>query len=265
MKLLSGADLASYIQQRQAGQVRALIQADHIKPCLAIVVTKNDPVIETYIGLKKQYGEDIQIKVDIHNISQKDAVETVKTLNKDENVHGIIVQLPLDDTSQTDEIINCIAPHKDVDGLGSGALYDAATPQAIDWLLVGYNIDLRNKHIVIVGKGRLVGAPLLRMWQSAGYDVVAIGKKDDLQGELKKADVIISATGQPHLISSEMVPVDSIVVDAGTSSEGGKTVGDLDEDVYQRQDLTITPAKGGVGPLTIAALFDNLIRAVYKN
>lgn len=265
MKLLSGADIASYIKERQAGQVRALIQADRIQPCLAIVVTKDEPVSRAYIGLKKQYGEDIQINVNILSISQKDAIETIKTLNKDENVHGIIVQLPLDDTSQTDEILNCIAPHKDIDGLGVDALYDAATPQAINWLLVGYNIDLRKKHIVIVGKGRLVGAPLLRMWQSAGYDVVAIGRKDNLQVELKKADIIVAATGQSHLINSDMIPVDSVVVDAGTSSEGGKTVGDLDDDVYQRQDLTITPAKGGVGPLTVAALFDNLIRAVYKN
>lgn len=261
MKMLNGAELASYIKPRQAKQVRALRQSDGIKPRLAIVVTKDDPVIDTYVRLKQQYGEDILVEVEVCRVPQDDVYEKIKELNNREDVHGIIVQLPVANPSETEKIVNAVAPEKDVDGLGQGALFDPATPQAINWLLVGYNKELKYKKIVIVGQGRLVGEPLYSMWTKLGYDVTVVGREDDLVAELRGADVIVAATGQPSLIKSEMIPIDAIVIDAGVASEAGKTVGDLDQSVYDRDDLTITPRIGGVGPLTVAALFDNVIRS----
>ncbi len=261
MKMLNGAELASYIKPRQAKQVRALRQSEGIEPRLAIIVAKNDPVIDTYVKLKQQYGEDILVDVEVHRVSQGEALETIKDLNARDDVHGIIVQLPVANPEDTDKIVNAVAKEKDVDGLGLDALFDPATPQAINWLLIGYNKELKDKKIVIVGHGRLVGEPLYRMWSKLGYDVTVVDREDDLVAELRGADIIIAATGQPGLIKSEMIPIDAIVVDAGVASEGGKTVGDLDDSVYDRDDLTITPRVGGVGPLTVAALFDNIIRS----
>jgi methylenetetrahydrofolate dehydrogenase (NADP+)/methenyltetrahydrofolate cyclohydrolase len=262
MKVLNGKELADFIKERQARQVRALRQAADIEPKLAIVVAKDDPVIETYIRLKKAYGADILIDVDIHRSDQADVPALLKKLNQDDSVHGIIVQLPLADTSQTDDIVNLVAPEKDVDALGVKATFEPATPMAILWLLAGYNVDLSGKKVLLVGRGKLVGAPLEKLLKSMGIDVEVVAREaKDLSEHTKDADVIITATGSPAIIYSDMIRQGAVVVDAGVASESGKTVGDLDDDVYARDDLTITPKKGGVGPLTVCALFDNVIRA----
>ena len=114
-----------------------------------------------------------------------------------------------------------------------------------------------------VGRGRLVGAPLERMWQKSGVDATVFEKGDDLS-ELINYDVIVSATGVPGLITSQMIKPKAVVIDAGTASENGRIVGDTAEEVRQRNDITITPKKGGVGPLTVAALFDNVINACLR-
>ncbi len=259
MKILSGSELADFIKVRQAQQVRGLRQAFATIPRLAIIKVIDDPVINMYVKLKQAYGSDIEVEVDVHSNAQGSVKKLIAKLNNDPLIHGIIVQLPLEDTTQTSDILNSVIPAKDVDALGEKAVLDPATPTAINWLLAGYNIDLMSKKIVIVGKGRLVGAPLAKMWQASGYDVRILGKDDNLASELKTADIIVSATGSPGSITSNMIPIGSVVVDAGVASENGKTIGDIAPDVYKRSDLTITPQKGGVGPLTVAALFENVI------
>lgn len=262
MKILDGRELVGYIQERQAKQVRALRQAWHRNPKLAIVVASDNPVIDTYVRLKKAYGEEILIDVDVHKVDQATVPTLIDTLNADDTVYGIIVQLPLSDPSQTDVIVNQIAPEKDVDGLGKDAHFISATATAIDWLAAGYNVTLKERQIAIVGQGRLVGAPLAELWRNGGLNVATYDETTiDLQSEIRKADVIVTATGVPGLITSQMVSPGKVVIDAGTASENGQIVGDVAADVRERQDLTITPIRGGVGPLTIAALFDNVITA----
>lgn len=262
MKLLNGKELAEFIKERQAQQVRSLRQAHAVSPKLAIVQCNDDPVINTYVKLKKRYGADILIEVAIHAVDQADVPAVIKKLNADDSVHGIIVQLPLADTTQTEEIINLVAPTKDVDALGKDAKFTPATPMAIQWLLAGYNVDLAGKKVLLVGRGRLVGAPLERMLLDSGVDVtVAERDTKTLNTLTTDADVIITATGSPAILYPEMIKQGAVVVDAGVAGEDGKTVGDLHESVYERDDLTVTPAKGGVGPLTVCALFDNVIRA----
>lgn len=262
MKLLNGAELAEYIKERQAKQVRALRQAWKVFPKLAVIQTVDSPVIDAYVRLKSRYGEDILIEVETHRVNEDEAAALIPQLNDDESVHGIIVQLPLADQSRTDELLELVAPEKDVDALGSRATLDPATPMAISWLLAGYNIDLKNKQIVIVGAGRLVGAPLAEMWRNSGYSVTVVSEPtDQLPQIVQGADVVVSAAGVAGLITSDMLRPDTVVVDAGTSSEQGEIVGDVASDVRERHDLKITPEKGGVGPLTICALFDNVIRA----
>ena len=262
MKILNGKDLAEYIKQRQAGQVRALIQAHNIQPKLAIIVTVDNPVINLYMRLKREYGAALQVEVEVHKLEQAEVPALLETLNADDSVHGIIIQLPLADPKQTDELVNLVAPNKDVDALSHNASFDPATPMAIMWLLAGYNVELRGKRILLVGRGKLVGAPLERMLLSSGLDVtVADRSTPNLAAVVLEADIIVTATGSPAILYASMIKQGAVVVDAGVASEDGKTVGDVALDVYDRDDLTITPTKGGVGPLTVCALFDNVIRA----
>lgn len=262
MKLLNGRELAGFIKERQAHEVRSLRQSKNIIPKLAIIRTNSDPVVDSYMRLKQGYGEDILIDVDVHTIDQSEAVERIKLLNDDPTVHGIIVQIPLPDPSQTDEILNLVSPNKDVDGLAAVTHFDPATPMAINWLLAGYNTEFNGKHIVIAGHGRLVGRPLGRMWVQSGYDVeIADSHTPDLKKVTLSADILVCATGRPGLITADMVKPNVIIVDAGVATDSNGLVGDVAPDVRELPNITITPEKGGVGPLTVCALFDNVIRS----
>lgn len=262
MKILDGSEVVQYIKERQAKQVRNLRQTWHVAPRLAIVQTIDSQVIDTYVRLKRHYAEDILVEFEYHKVAQAAAVETIEMLNQRDDVHGIIVQLPLDNPSETEAILACVAPEKDVDGLGPHTTFDPATPMAINWLLAAYGVDLAQRNTALVGYGRLVGAPLAAMWRASGYTVTVYDEQStDMAASLKKHDLIVTATGVPGVITSDMVQIGAVVVDAGTASEQGKIVGDVAADVRERDDLTITPIKGGVGPLTIAALFDNVLTA----
>ncbi len=263
MRELNGSELAGFIKERQAKQVRALRQAWHINPRLAIVTDVENPVIETYMRLKQRYGADILIDVEIHRVPAGGALEVIQELNNRNDVQGIILQLPISNSDQTEELLESIREDKDVDGLCKRAIFQAATPTAISWLLAGYGVDLKNKKVAIVGRGRLVGAPLEKMWLKSGVDVTVFEKGDDLS-QLINYDIIVSATGVPGLIKSQMIKTKAVVIDAGTASENGKIVGDVSEEVRQRNDVIITPKKGGVGPLTVSVLFDNVITACLK-
>lgn len=271
MKFLNGAELRDFIKERQAKQVRALRQSWRVFPKLVIFYAGDNKVTETYMRLKKQYADDILVDVDIVEITPKNIISKIEQTNNDKNVHGIIVQLPLDKKQEwgdVEEILSYIKPEKDVDGLNSESnIYFSATAQAIDWLLVGYNIDLKNKKIAIVGDGKLVGNPLASMWLKSGYNVMTFNEENsnEMQKTLHNYDVVVSAVGKPALIKSEMLKKNCVVVDAGTSTDGGKVVGDLAEEVREdRKDLTVTPKIGGVGPLTIASLIDNVIISARK-
>lgn len=267
MRFLNGRELAGFIKERQAKEVRRLRQAEGVKPKLAIVVTdRNNPVIDVYMRLKQKYGADILVSVEVHKVFQSEVHDLLKKLSDDYSVHAIIVQLPLEDPGQTEEVVNLVNPDKDVDGLVPGSKFEAATALAIMWLLSGYNVELQGKDVVLVGQGKLVGAPLEKLLLKSGITPrVLVKETPDVPGEIAKGDVIITATGVHGLIKPDMLKHGAVVVDAGVASEGGKTVGDVAPEVYeQRDDLTITPVKGGVGPLTVCALFENVIRAAQR-
>lgn len=265
-KLLNGLELQGYIQERQARQVRNLRQEHGIVPRLRIIVSDNaSTVIGVYMRTKQRYAAEIAIEVEVQSTAFADIPAAIQTANEDDAVQGVILQLPIDDPSKTDEYCNLISPAKDVDGLGSGALYPSATAQAIDWLLAGYNVSLEGKHIAIVGNGKLVGGPLSRLWKSQGFSVTVLDEhSSDVDEVLRASEVIVSAAGVPRLVKDEQVQSGAVVVDAGTSSENGVIVGDVEESVRERRDVTITPVKGGVGPLTYTVLFDHLIEACLR-
>lgn len=259
MKILSGRELAGFVKERQF----LTVQAMKTKPRLAILRDNDNPVISKYVSLKKKYAEDVGILVD-DLIFSEGISDKISQLNHDAKVDAIIVQLPLENNQDVDDILNNIVPEKDVDGLGGKSKFDSATATAINWLMAGYSIDLTRRKIAIVGEGRLVGGPLKKMWLNSGYNVQGFVEGDSLES-LSNFDVIVSATGVPRLIKNEMVKPGAVVVDAGTTSENGVLVGDVDDAVRLRDDLfAITPKVGGVGPLTIACLFEHVIRASEK-
>ena len=214
MKILNGSDLADFIKERQARQVRSLRGAK-IFPKLAIFYDNDSPVIAKYMSLKERYGTDIGIDTEIIKITPENAEEQLQKAANDEKIHGIIVQLPLKVCDI--DILNLIPLEKDVDGLRGET--DTATAIAIHWLLTSYDLN-----------------------------------------KLIDYDVIVTATGVPGVIKTEMIKQGAVVVDAGTASEGGVIKGDLDEAVRERTDLTITPKIGGVGPLTVSMLFDQVLQ-----
>lgn len=253
--------MADFIKERQAAAVRTLA-VKGVVPKLAIIKTIDNPVIDLYVRLKNRYAEDIGARVEIHRVDQADVPALLKDLNKDSSIHGIIIQLPLEDPSKTEEVVNLVDPFKDVDALGKDSKFEPATPMAILWLLSGFNVDLAGKKVVLIGRGKLVGAPLEKILRSSGVDVaVADSGTKDLTKLTYSADIIVTATGRPAILTTEMIKPGTVVVDAGVASEDGQVVGDVDPQVFEREDITITPQKGGVGPLTICALFENVIRA----
>ena len=261
-----GSELAGFIKERQVQSVRSLTQLTNITPKLAIIKTVDNPVIDLYVRLKEGYAKDIGAKVEVYRIKQNEVPDLLARLNSDNSVHGIIIQLPLEDPKQTEELVNQVAPEKDVDALGEKAQFDPATPVAILWLLSGFNIDLVGKHVVLIGRGKLVGGPLEKMLRASGIDVTVIDSNTKNVADVaREADVIVTATGRPAILTSDMVKSGAVVVDAGVASEEGKTLGDVAKDVLEREDITITPEKGGVGPLTICALFENLIQAAERS
>lgn len=265
-KLLNGAELAGYIQERQAKIVRGLVQEHKTQPKLAIIRTNPDPIVDSYMRLKQNYGREIGVAVAVHTIEQAEAVSTIKMLNDDESIHGIIVQIPLPDSSQTRKVLNTVNPQKDVDGLHTKTEFEPATPMAIDWLLAGYNVDLKDKKIVIVGSGKLVGAPLAKLWKKQGLKVKSANRQTANLSELtKSADVIVCATGVAGLITEEMIKPDAVIVDAGVATDSNGLIGDVAPSVRDLPGVTITPEKGGVGPLTVCALFENVIRSAQNS
>ena len=231
MKLLSGKDLAGFIQERHSGIVRSLSRP----PRLAIVRLGHDEATKRYVGVKMRYGKSIGIAVQDYLEAEDTIVERVKQLSGDDAVTGVIIQ--------------------DVDGLTDGSPFDPATPKAILWLLAGYNLALAGK-IVIVGQGRLVGRPLADILEDSGNEVVRCDETtSDVAAKVRDADIIISACGQADIITRSMVKPGAVVVDVGAPQP------EVCADVATVTDVKLTPNPGGVGPMTVAALFDNLIIA----
>lgn len=262
-KLLDGRELAGFIKQRHYQQARSM----RPKPRLAILHASSDPATDVYIKVKQAYGADIGIEVEVYQApATKEAlIPIIKQLNRDKTTTGIILQLPLPDAKLTTTAISAIDPAKDVDGLGQDSPYDSATATGILWLLSGYAIDVKGKAVAVVGQGA-VGRPASDLLSRSGAKVTTADESTtNLAKVCLTADVVVSAVGSAGLIKSDMVKPGAAVVDAGISMVEGKVIGDADPALLARDDVYITPNPGGVGPMTVAALFDNLLRAAAKN
>jgi methylenetetrahydrofolate dehydrogenase (NADP+) / methenyltetrahydrofolate cyclohydrolase len=250
---LSGTDLASYIKERHRRQVLSRPTV----PKLVIIHASSDPGTEAYLKAKQKYGRDIGAQVEVKRPQPRTdtLINEIEQLNQDQSVHGIIVQLPLPPDVDTSQVVSAVDPGKDIDGLGPRSEYDPATPLGIMWLLAGHQIDYRGRTVAVIGQGRLVGRPLARMLEDSGAKVTRCDiETPDLRAATITADLLVSATGHPGILRADMVKSGAVVVDVS---------GDAADDLLARSDISITPGRGGVGPMTVAALFDNLLRAAY--
>lgn len=250
-KLLAGHDIADFIKQRHVSQVAGLV----VPPRLAIVRSQDNPAGDRYLKMKRTYGQDVGIEVELYVETSDTIIDRIHTLNTNPAITGILIQLPLSDPAITDRALAAVDPIKDIDGLGPKSPYEAATPKAALWLLAAYNIDITGR-IVVVGQGRLVGKPLADRLEASGCSVVRCDiSTPDLRAETLKADILFTGTGRAGLITSDMVKPGAVLVDAGAPNN------EFDPALYERDDLIITPNPGGVGPMTVVSLFDNLIIA----
>lgn len=259
--LLNGSELAGYIKAQQAQAVRSLQHTGRV-PRLAIIACGMDTPSRKYVELKQRYGDDIGVSVEVLSSTPDELEKTIEQVNTDALIHGAILQLPVPKGVDVDRILNQIKPEKDVDGLGKSAQFVAATPTAILWLLSAYNVELLGQQVGVIGQGRLVGSPLIRILEASGVAPMVVDKEQGSLSELMATcTVVITATGQPGLITPDLVRAGQVIIDAGTASEGGSLVGDVDPKLYEREDIKVSPVPGGVGPLTVCALFANMIEA----
>lgn len=240
-----------------------------------IISIGDDEASKVYIGEKQKLASELNIECKVikkaKDIKTEEVIELIEDLNKDEAINGILVQLPIPEHLEKDKILNSIDPKKDIDGLTSynlGKLINnekglfPATASGVIKLFKYYNIDLAGKNILVINKSTLVGKPLALMLIEKGATVtIAHSKTIDLNQKLKNFDIIISAVGKKDLIKFEDVNEDTILLDIGVSRIDGKIYGDIEERLKERN--TSTPTIGGVGPLTIALLAENIVNA-YK-
>jgi methylenetetrahydrofolate dehydrogenase (NADP+)/methenyltetrahydrofolate cyclohydrolase len=207
-------------------------------------------------------------------VSEKGLLGVIDSLNRDGSIHGILVQLPLPEHIDVNRVFNAISPVKDVDGFhpqnmgelmaGSERLV-AATPKGVMRLFDEYNIPVEGRDVVIVNHSTVVGKPLAMLFLNRNATVTVCHiKTRDLAAHTRQADILVSATGVPHLIKADMVKEGAVVVDVGVTKKDGKTVGDVDFENVKDKASHITPVPGGVGPMTIAMLLENTLLAAGK-
>ncbi|AKM82039.1 MAG: FolD bifunctional protein, methylenetetrahydrofolate dehydrogenase (NADP+) / methenyltetrahydrofolate cyclohydrolase [Berkelbacteria bacterium GW2011_GWE1_39_12] len=261
--ILYGKPVAEKIYETMQKEMEGLKD----RPFLAIVLVGENPASLAYVKLKEKIAEKLNIGFKLYHLpefsSQESVEKIISELNENKYVNGIVVQLPLPEGMETEKIIGLINPKKDTDGFAYQGIgeFPAPTAQAILDILNFYKIDLEGKKFVIIGHGRLVGQPLERLLLKRHITAsICDSKTTNLKEKTLLADILISATGVPGLIQPDMVKPDAIVIDAGTAEVGGKMVGDISPEVYEKV-ASFTPNPGGVGPVTVAELFKNLVDA----
>jgi methylenetetrahydrofolate dehydrogenase (NADP+)/methenyltetrahydrofolate cyclohydrolase len=251
------------------------IGSSGLSPRLATVIVGSDPASQMYIRMKHRACEQVGIGSVGLELS-KDAttgqvLEAVTQLNNDDDIHGILVQLPLPKYVDNQRVIAAVRPDKDVDGFtpfNLGLLFSGrprfvpCTPKGIMTLLAEYKIEMAGSRAVVIGRSIDVGRPMAALLTNADATVtVCHSKTKDLVHEVNRADILVSAVGKAHFITGEMVKPGAVVIDVGINQLNGKLVGDVDFAAVKDIASAITPVPGGVGPMTIATLMENTYRA----
>lgn len=271
-KILDGKALANLLGKNLKEKVKNL-KAEGITPHFCVINIGDDTASKIYVRSKKRKAEKLGIIQDIYQMpadtKQQEVLDLIDKLNTDPEINGLMVQMPTPEQISADELLARIDPNKDVDSLtpaNVGRLWlkdhfvEPATAEGIMALLKHYEIPLIGKNVVIIGRSNIVGKPLAALMLEKNATItIAHSKTQNLASLTKKADVIVSATGEPCLIKADMVKDGVIVVDVGINRVNGKLVGDVDFDAVKEKASYITPVPGGVGPLTVQFLMEAVV------
>lgn len=277
-KILDGKKIAKEIKEKLAREIEALHNSSGIVPGLAVVIAGADDASLVYVDMKEKactavgmYSKSFRLP---STVTQSEILNIIDQLNHDEQIHGILIQLPLPEGIDEKVISNRIHPEKDIDGfhpVNNGKLFlgedslAPCTPLGIIELIKHTGIDISGKHAVVIGRSNIVGKPagMLLLRENATV-TLCHSKTKDLTSFLKSADIIVSAAGIPNLVRGDMIKEDAIVIDAGTRVVDNKLVGDVNYNEAVMVASWITPVPGGVGPMTIAMLLQNTLKAALK-
>jgi len=277
MNIIDGKKIAQIVADELTQQI-AFSKLSNRPPKLVIIGSNPDARSLVYIKAKIKRAEDIGIDTDFIDIGSKtrdEQISLVEEVNRDNSSDGIIIQLPLDDWSDPQELIDYISKEKDVDGLTTSnqnsllvdeSLFTPATPLAVMKIIESYNIKIAGKTVCVAGRSKLVGKPLKYLLESAGANVLVVHSKTKNTNELiLKSDIVVSAAGKPGLISVGMVKENVILIDVGITEVDGKILGDIDMNNMAEKASLISPVPGGVGPVTVVMLLSNVIKAYNRS
>ena len=275
LKILDGKKLSNEIIEELKIRCDELKEKG-IKPKFAVIMVGNDKASQIYVKNKRKACERIGIEcvecfLD-ENIQQKELIDKIKELNSDNTIHGILLQSPIPKHLNINEAFETISPKKDVDGFNPtnvGKLclnqntFVSCTPFGIIKLLDKYGIDLAGKKVTIIGRSNIVGKPLIQCFLNKNATVtICHSKTDDIKEHTKDADIVVVAIGKPKFLKENMVKKNSVIIDVGINrDDNGKIIGDVDFENVSKKSSYITPVPGGVGPMTIAMLMNNVIKA----
>lgn len=253
--------------------LKTKVQQSEKKPGLAVILANDDASSKIYVSSKEKQSLSLGYKSNVYkfdsSITQGQLIKLIHELNEDKQINGILVQLPLFNHLDANQIIELIDPKKDVDGFhpinvgklncGLNPYAICCTPKGIIKLLKAYNIELEGKNAVVIGRSNIVGKPTATLLTKENATVtLAHSKTKDLKSITKKADIIVSATGIPKLIKADMVKKGAVVIDVGITKQFDRSlIGDVDFEKVKKVASYITPVPGGVGPMTIACLMEN--------
>lgn len=273
--MISGTELSKKIKESIKTTVDCLTNEGKRKPCLVTILVGDNPASKVYVANKEKACNEVGILPIIEhcdeNITEESLLYLIKMYNDNQYVDGILVQLPLPQHINTENVLKAIDPKKDVDGfhpenvaklwLGQDCI-KPCTPQGIMDLIDCVGIDLKGKNVVVLGRSNIVGLPVAKMCLDRNATVTVCHSKTKHLGEItKQADILIVAIGKPKFVTSKMVKEDTIIIDVGINrDESGKLCGDVDYDNIHSKTPYITPVPGGVGPMTIACLLKNTIK-----
>jgi len=278
MSIIDGKKVSSHIKDNIAAEVKILKNKTGKTPGLAVVLVGDDPASAVYVKNKNKTCKNIGFQSFEHilpeNTSEDKLLNLINELNNDDQVNGILVQLPLPSHISSKTILVSINPQKDVDGfhlenvgrlVTGNALFKPCTPAGIIKLLDEYKIEIEGKNAVIIGRSNIVGKPVSFLLLERNATVtICHSRTKDLPSITRSADILIAAIGKPNFVSLDMVKNNAVVIDVGINRLDGKLVGDVDFTSVSKQASLITPVPGGVGPMTIAMLMANTLQA-FKN
>ncbi len=287
-KIIDGKLIAKKVKDEIKTEVAGLIDNNDSTPHLVAIIVGDDPASQTYVASKEKAARSVGITSSVYkfptDISEEELLNTIDFINNDDEINGLIVQLPLPEHISVSKVIESIDPEKDVDGfhpINVGKMvigqpsFISATPAGVLELLKRYKIETEGKHCVVLGRSNIVGSPLSILMSKKSYPgnstvTVCHSKTKDLSSIIKQADILICAIGSPQFVKADMIKPGAVVIDVGIhripadNEKGYKIVGDVDFEDVRRETSYITPVPGGVGPMTIAMLLSNTLLSFKK-